>query len=419
MIESEKAVPEGSFSHVAGTLLRRLGKPGATSGDYDQLRSLIALGLRQQSRECLAWVSKMHCFGLVEDIDLDEAVKTLRRAEGDAATLLFATQLDHPMMRDRLIRKVIGSVGNTAPVAALDLLSAIPRHLQRDLMKQVVMQWTQKQGRTAVEALLARRDIPELILYDALLSWARHDPRAGFQLLMSAKSDDFVNRSEALHGKEQLLAEFFSAKTALPPAVALELLRSLPAGEFRRSHMATYVAKMIEKDPAQINQWLAKSGGDIASLQALETAVVDLAPNNPALAGELAKNLPGERARTEALRSAVDNIVKHKPPRHAAEFAQGLEDSLGKAMAMKTVANLWLESPQSTPNAALEYASKQVSNGGDPMLLRMLCAELSKSGDDFPNLASNLRELSPQAKQMIKQQGMGNIAPSARVALGL
>lgn len=406
-----------SASKLAGELLH--GFEGRTRGaeDFEQLRSLVRKQLRERPQECLEWLSRIDSFALADNSDLEYAAEVIRKAQGDEGALAFALRLDNPTVRDLMVRKLFRSIGETTPESAIDLLRNAPLHIQDEFTAEIAMRWVTKEGQKAVEGLLALHNISEGILYQAFQSWADRDPRAAFQFLVDSDWKAYMKRPEAMGGKFSLLAKFFSTATNLQPGVAVELLRTLPSSDFRDQQIASYVAQLIQQDPKQLQKILAESNqGDQGSIRAIEAAVIEAAPRNPQLAAQLATSIPGEIARTRALCKATENMVKHGHPKVAAEWALKLDDSIGKAAALKTAATLWLRSPQSTPSAALEFATERLKSN-DHTLFTLLCSELSQSGQDPGSLFSVLRALPPKTKQVIRDHALHNIPQSARDAL--
>lgn len=404
----------GPVYHSASQILRRIWDGGAERGDFEQLQYVIRKGLLSDPKECIDWIARMQIHGILDSADLEQAAISIQTREGDLGALSFALKLDSPKLRDELIQHIIRIVGRRDPAAALDMLSVVPRYLNHDLMSKTVMQWTERDGGSAIRQLTKRRDIPELILLESFKSLAKRDPREAFDILVATDEAEISNRPGFLGGKVGMLSTLFSFMTDISPEQALPMLQTLPSSDFRNDRVAAYIGKMIQKNPGRISEYLKNTDGDLAAARALRESVTEAASHDPMLAVALSRAIPGGKARGLALEDAAKSIVLHSTPKEGAEWALGIQDPLGRASATQQVVKLWLEEELSSRQQAFRFGAENAKTTSNTMFLTLLCSEIANSDPTSDDVSQTLGSLSPDIKQLIRQQVLSKLSEQDR-----
>jgi hypothetical protein len=210
----------------------------------------------------------------------------------------------------------------------------------------------------------------------ALYAWAEADLDGALSLL----SEPGITLSEKERG------DFLSKVVAVGAHTKPERIRKYVEGldeQQQRTHLKEIFPALFKRDPKAIAAEVERFPTALAPLRVARDTVM----TDPKVIAEVAAALPGERARGTIYQSAAEWKMALSPEQ-AATWASSVKDPLGRQAAVSTVAGMWT---RLSPAKAVEFASKQISERNDALLMDRLIGTIANSKDG-ENVFSDLRQ---------------------------
>ena len=265
------------------------------------LNALVKYGTRNPIEVCNEMFSRGYG-GMVQATSLVEYIKSAHNGSFSAQWALART-ISEPTIKEAVTLEIIRNASKTDPLLALDIVSksgsdALERHkLRRQILGEIVKTAnTESVTEIGMSPLGTNRILKELINV-----WIEKDP---------AKALAYLNSKQGLRfNKAEHMPSIFRM---LPPEIALNVAKDMPASSFRDDFLNEQVVKQLAHHPEKWDALVSSATSQALTARLAEQAAIQSVIQNPLAATRFLDKISSDRTRRWASREVTAMLLNQK-----------------------------------------------------------------------------------------------------------